>query len=161
MSPTQFFFLSMFLFLVFVCAEFPVPRLGNGVKRGVGPWEFQDFVALSACKHFWLLGSDVVPRVGVCLQSEMVKWRMNAMGEGASVVIGGYQLEDNHLEFPTWALYAGFTSLMEAQVVLPSQDPQGTEIQPLIAANFGRGLVNFLGDDIALYRWMDVEIPRQ
>nr|GMD83634.1 basic 7S globulin-like [Ipomoea batatas] len=78
---------------------------------------------------FKVVGSDVVPRVEFVLQSEMVKWRMNAMvkvgdgvmclgfldgglGQGASVVIGGYQLEDNLLEFNLGTSMLGFTSLM-------------------------------------------------
>ncbi|XP_019198305.1 PREDICTED: basic 7S globulin-like [Ipomoea nil] len=74
------------------------------------------------------VGSDV-PKVEFVLQSEMVKWRMNSMvkvgdgvmclgfldgglGQGASVVIGGYQLEDNLLEFNLGTSMLGFTSLM-------------------------------------------------
>lgn len=73
-------------------------------------------------------GADV-PRVEFVLQSEMVKWRMNSMvkvsdgvmclgfldgglGQRASVVIGGYQLEDNLLEFNLGTSMLGFTSLM-------------------------------------------------
>ncbi|VFQ79828.1 unnamed protein product [Cuscuta campestris] len=69
------------------------------------------------------------PRVDLVLQSEMMKWRMNGvvkMGGGvvclgfldggsdqiAPIVIGGYQLEDNLLEFNLGTSMLGFTSLM-------------------------------------------------
>ncbi|CAH9122239.1 unnamed protein product [Cuscuta epithymum] len=90
--------------------------------HSVGPFEvcFKDVVGWDA------------PKVEFVLQSEMVKWRiMNAMvkmssddgvmclgildggqAQIASIVIGGYQLEDNLLDFNLGTSMLGFTPLM-------------------------------------------------
>lgn len=103
------------------------------VKAFVMAAESSNMIPAPAVAPFmacYVAGSGAVPVIDLVLQSEMVKWRIyghNSMVKveedvmclgfldgglnlGASVVLGGHQLEDNLLEFDLGSSMLGFSS---------------------------------------------------